>query len=72
MKTWVGNEDKIALDITGGRRTLIAASLLTLKRTVATNVFYLAVTEEGKKDMPLLMKPLKSMLLKDFLEDVTE
>lgn len=69
VKQFVESKDSVALDITGGRRTLIAASLLTMKRTVATHVFYLAVTEEGKRDIPYLMKPLKSMQMKDFLGD---
>lgn len=72
IKSFVDNQDAVALDITGGRRTLIASSLLTMKKRVASHVFYLAVTEEGKRDIPYLMKPLKSMQIKDFLEDVMD
>jgi len=70
IKQFVENKDSVALDITGGRRTLIASSLLSMKQRIASHVFYLAVTEEGKKDVPFLLKPLKSMQVKDFLEAV--
>jgi len=59
----------VALDITGGRKAVIAAILATMKLSIASNVFYLAVTEEGKKPTPYLWIPLKSMEIKDFLED---
>jgi len=55
--------------IFGGRKAVVAATFMTMKQSIASNVFYLAVTEEGKKALPYLLIPLKSMILKDFMED---
>jgi hypothetical protein len=61
----------IALDITPGRKALVAAALMSTRKLGINHVFYLAV--DSIEDIPLLMKPGTIIHLHDYLhENVTE
>jgi hypothetical protein len=61
----------IALDITPGRKALVAAALMSTRKLGINHVFYLAV--DSIEDIPLLMKPGAIIHLHDYLhENVTE
>lgn len=61
---------EIALDITPGRKSLIAASLLSVEKLGVKHVFYLAV--DNIEDIPLMLKPKKDIHLRDFLKEVQQ
>lgn len=56
----------IALDITPGRKSLVAAALIALWKIHVDHIFYLAVDEI--EDIPYMMKPLPIMKLRDLVE----
>jgi hypothetical protein len=56
----------VALDITSGRKALIAGALVTVPREALEHVFYLAITSTKDAAKPYLMIPLQIQDLKDF------
>jgi hypothetical protein len=56
----------VAVDITSGRKALIAGSLLAVPRESLDHVFYLAITTTEGAAVPYLMIPLQMQQLKDF------
>lgn len=71
LKELLEQGDDFAVDITGGRKTLVVALVLTMRR-FSTHIFYLEVIGEGIRDVPLMMKPLQTMQLHDFIEEAKE
>lgn len=63
-------EYTIALDITPGRKALVAAALISAEKIGVDHIFYLAV--DSIEDIPLLMKPGKILHLHDYLHDTVE
>jgi hypothetical protein len=59
---------EICLDVTPGRKALVAASLISAYKTGIDHVFYLAVDEI--RDIPLLMKPKNTFHFRDFMTEV--
>ena len=57
----------IAIDITPGRKALVAAALIPAVKHRMNHVFYLAVKRLEAK--PYMMIPLSIQQLKDFIED---
>lgn len=57
----------IALDITPGRKALVAAALIAAGEVGVDYIFYLAV--DSIEDIPLFMKPGKILHLHDYLHD---
>jgi hypothetical protein len=58
----------ITLDITPGRKALVAAALICAWKIQVSNVFYLA--SDDIRDIPLMMKPKKLFHFRDFLNEV--
>lgn len=62
----------IAVDITPGRKSLVAAALLAAKKSTVIHVFYLAVDKIGKAAFPYMMIPLTNQILRDFIKELKE
>uniref|UniRef100_A0A7C3RM36 Uncharacterized protein n=1 Tax=Archaeoglobus fulgidus TaxID=2234 RepID=A0A7C3RM36_ARCFL len=60
-------ECSVAIDITPGRKTLVAAALIPAVKLRLEHVFYLAAKELESK--PYMMIPLASQKLRDFMEE---
>jgi hypothetical protein len=58
----------IAIDITSGRKILVAAALIPAVKLKMSHVFYLAVKNLESK--PYMMIPLANQQLRDFAEEV--
>ncbi|MFO7966781.1 MAG: hypothetical protein R6U44_04200 [Archaeoglobaceae archaeon] len=58
----------VAVDITPGRKALVAGALLPAEKLGVDHVFYLAVKNLESK--PYKMKPLKGQVLRDFIAEV--
>jgi hypothetical protein len=58
----------VAVDITPGRKALVAGALLSAEKLGVDHVFYLAVKSVESK--PYKMKPLAVQKLRDFIVDV--
>jgi hypothetical protein len=56
----------VAVDITSGRKALIAGALMAVPRESLDHVFYLAITRVEDAAKPYLMIPLQMQSLKDF------
>jgi hypothetical protein len=56
----------VAVDITSGRKALIAGALIAVPRESLDHVFYLAITNIEGAARPYLMIPLQIQRLKDF------
>jgi wyosine [tRNA(Phe)-imidazoG37] synthetase (radical SAM superfamily) len=63
------NKDyEITLDITPGRKSLVAAALISAEKMQISHVLYLAA--DDIRDIPLMMKPKKLLHFRDFLSEV--
>ncbi len=61
---------RVAIDITPGRKALVAAALIPAIKFRIDHVFYLAVKSLDKADKPYMMIPLSIQNLRDFIEEV--
>ena len=61
---------RIGLDVTPGRKSLMAASLICAERLGVDHIFYLAVDEI--EDIPFMLKPIRELHLRDFLKEVEQ
>ncbi|MHA1798891.1 MAG: hypothetical protein ACTSVY_10645 [Candidatus Helarchaeota archaeon] len=67
------NKDyKIAVDLTPGRKALVAATLLTISNIDVDHVFYLALKILKGASLPYEMIPRQIQNLKDFIEEAKE
>ena len=57
---------KIAIDITPGRKALVAGALIPIASLSVDHVFYLQITSTDGAAKPYMMIPLASQQLKDF------
>jgi hypothetical protein len=57
---------KVAIDITPGRKALVAGALIPLANIAVDHVFYLQITSTNDAAKPYMMIPLASQQLKDF------
>jgi hypothetical protein len=57
---------KVAIDITPGRKALVAGALIPLASHSVDHVFYLQITSTDDAAKPYMMIPLASQQLKDF------
>jgi hypothetical protein len=57
---------KVAIDITPGRKALVAGALVPLATISVDHVFYLQITSTDDAAKPYMMIPLSSQQLKDF------
>ncbi|HPC28082.1 MAG TPA: hypothetical protein PKX17_05075 [Candidatus Methanomethylicus sp.] len=60
---------EVALDITPGRKALVAGSLLALMKIPTDHVFYLEISTLDGASKPYLMIPFQAQRLHDFIED---
>mgnify|MGYP006290133085 CR=1 FL=1 len=63
-----GNENEVALDITGGRKTMVAGSLVNPRSKSLKHVFYLYSDEAVDTDKPYPAIDSDRMLIKDFVD----
>ena len=57
---------KVAIDITPGRKALVAGALIPIASIAVDHVFYLQITSTDDAAKPYMMIPLASQQLKDF------
>ena len=57
---------KVAIDITPGRKALVAGALIPLASIAVDHVFYLQITTTDDAAKPYMMIPLSSQHLRDF------
>ena len=57
---------KVAIDITPGRKALVAGALIPLANLSVDHVFYLQITTTDDAAKPYMMIPLTSQQLRDF------
>ena len=57
---------KVAIDITPGRKALVAGALIPIASLSVDHVFYLQITSTNDAAKPYMMIPLASQQLKDF------
>jgi hypothetical protein len=57
---------KVAIDITPGRKALVAGALIPLASISVDHVFYLQITSTDDAAKPYMMIPLSSQQLRDF------
>ena len=57
---------KVAIDITPGRKALVAGALIPLANISVDHVFYLQITSTDDAAKPYMMIPLATQQLKDF------
>jgi len=60
---------KVAIDITPGRKALVAGALIPISRIGVDHVFYLAIKTLDNASKPYRMIPLSIQELRDFVED---
>lgn len=60
---------KIAIDITPGRKALVAGALIPITKIGVDHVFYLAIKTLNNVSKPYKMIPLSIQELRDFVED---
>jgi hypothetical protein len=58
-----------ALDITPGRKALVAGAILSVSKQSIDHIFYLMIDSTEDADRPYLMIPRKRQTLIDFAED---
>ncbi len=68
IKTRKNEGDQIAVDITPGKKTLVAGTLLPIKLSDVDHIFYLSVKETVPR--PYMMIPYQIQQLNDFKEQV--
>jgi hypothetical protein len=57
---------RVAIDITPGRKALVAGALIPLANIAVDHVFYLQITSTDNAAKPYMMIPLASQQLRDF------
>lgn len=60
---------EIAIDITPGRRALVAAALIPAMELKVDNIFYLAITSTEDAAKPYMMIPTQIQSINNFIED---
>ena len=60
---------EIALDVTPGRKALVAGSLVSLSKIGVDHMFYLKINSLDGASRPYFMIPLQTQKLHDFIED---
>ena len=60
---------EIALDVTPGRKALVAGSLVSLSKIGVDHIFYLKISSLDDASRPYFMIPLQTQQLHDFIED---
>jgi len=63
------NGYKVAIDVTPGRKALVAGALIPISKIGVDHVFYLAIKTLDNASKPYKMIPLQIQELRDFVED---
>lgn len=63
------NDDENALDITGGKKMMVAATLFTQDPGKLDHIFFLDFEEDEDLEMPYPNIPVESIELKDLVEE---
>ena len=62
------NGSAIAIDITPGRRALVAAAIIVAMKINIDHIYYLAIKSTEDADRPYMMIPLQIQQIHDFME----
>ena len=68
IKAGKEQKSKVAIDITPGRKALVAGALIPLANLSVDHVFYLQITSTDDAAKPYMMIPLAIQELKDFCD----
>ncbi len=60
----------IGLDITSGRKALVAAALVQIRNYPVDRVIYMALLDRDYPDRPYMMIPIHMQRMKNFLEEM--
>lgn len=69
IKAWKASGNKIAVDITPGRKALVVGALIPLNKVWVDHIFYLQIDEICDSSKPYMMIPLGRQTLRDFIEE---
>jgi len=69
IKEWKASGNKIAVDITPGRKALVAGALVPLNNVGVDHIFYLQIDDTSDSAKPYMMIPLGRQTLRDFIEE---
>jgi len=69
IKDLKGEGYRVAIDITPGRKALVAGALIPTSKIGVDHVFYLAIKTLDNASKPYRMIPLQIQELRDFVED---
>lgn len=69
IKAWKSSENKIAVDITPGRKALVVGALMPLNKIWVDHIFYLQIDDTSDSAKPYMMIPLSRQTLRDFIEE---
>ncbi|MBC7127981.1 MAG: hypothetical protein H5T32_07220 [Candidatus Methanosuratus sp.] len=69
IKAWKASGDKIAVDITPGRKALVVGALIPLNKLWVDHIFYLQIDDISDSAKPYMMIPLGRQTLRDFIEE---
>jgi len=60
---------EVAIDVTSGRKAVVAGTLIALARIQVDHVYYLAISSLEDASKPYMMIPFQIQALKDFVVD---
>jgi len=69
IKTWKDAGNKIAVDVTPGRKALVVGAVIPLSKVGVDHIFYLQIDDTYGSSKPYMMIPLGRQTLRDFIEE---
>jgi len=69
IRAWKSSGEKIAVDITPGRKPLVVGALIPLNKVWVDHIFYLQIDDTSDSAKPYMMIPLGRQSLLDFIEE---
>ncbi len=69
IKSWKAEGNKIAVDITPGRKALVAGAMMPLNKVWVDHLFYLEIDDTCDCAKPYMMIPLGRQTFRDFIEE---
>lgn len=67
VKSLKDSGSEVAIDVTSGRKAVVAGALISLARVRVNHVYYLAINSLKDASKPYMMIPLQIQMLKDFV-----
>ncbi|MEM2125037.1 MAG: hypothetical protein QXX77_00215 [Candidatus Methanosuratincola sp.] len=69
IRAWKASGNRIAVDITPGRKALVVGALIPLNKVGVDHIFYLQIDDTCDSAKPYMMIPLGRQTLRDFIEE---